>query len=88
MITTNQDVYLKNFNKVTFDRPYCELPPGELWRILLVDEILEAKHGELKVENFEVKELDEIIRCAFAPNFLLFVNHFHVFEIYQIIIIT
>ena len=64
MITTNQDVYLKDFNKVTFDRPYCELPPGESWRIFLVQEILEAKHSELKVENFEVKELEENIRCA------------------------
>ena len=64
MITTNQNVYLKDFYKVTFDRPYCELPPGDSWRILLVQEILEAMHGELKVENFELKELDEIIRCA------------------------
>ena len=28
MIMMNQGVYLKDFNKVTFDRPYCELPPG------------------------------------------------------------
>ena len=64
MITMKQDVYLKDFNKVTSDRPYSELPPGESWRILLVQGILEAKYGELKVENFELKELNEITRCA------------------------
>ena len=64
MITTNQDVPLKNFNKVMYDPPYCEIPPDESWPVSLVQEILEAKQGKLKVQNFKLKELDEIIRCA------------------------
>ena len=61
MITTNQDVL---FNKVMYDPPYCEIPTGESWRVSLVQEILEAKQGKLNVQNFKLKELNEIILCA------------------------
>ena len=63
----------KNF-KATCDPPYCEIPPGESWRVManhgeswrvsLIQEILETKHGKLEVHKFGPKELDEIIRCA------------------------
>ena len=64
MITTNQDVLLKNINEVMYNPPYWEIPPGESWRVSLVQEILEAKQGKLQVQNFKLKELDEIICCA------------------------
>ena len=60
MLSTNQDVYNDPIN-VRFNSPYNEITPGELWRISLLQEILEAKHGNLKVDNFLKKELDELV---------------------------
>ena len=57
----NQHVPLTNFNKVMYDPPFRVIPPGELWRVSLVQEILVAKQDKLKVQNFKLKEFDEII---------------------------
>ena len=61
----------KNF-KATCDPPYCEIPPGESWRVSLIQEILETKHGKLEVHKFGPKNLMKSSVLPVAPNFPIF----------------
>ena len=51
IISTNQEVHMKNSIKVRFDPPYCEIP-WESWRVSPAQEILDAKHGKQNFGNF------------------------------------
>ena len=41
-------------------RPYKVAPHGEDWKIILEEEILDIKSGQSNVENFSMREVDEI----------------------------
>ena len=41
--------------------PYHEPPEEELWRLGVLDELLEVQHGDLTVPGFNVKELNMML---------------------------
>ena len=46
------------------------IPPGEEWRIDLVNELINVKHDASTIENFDAEELEEILEyvCTTGPS--------------------
>ena len=43
-------------------QPYIDIPTGDEWKINVVQEMMEIKSGQLQVDDFSLKEVDEICR--------------------------
>ena len=63
LLSTNQSVSNSTL-ELKLDEPYFEIPSNESWRVPFVQEILGAKYGKLKIENFVPEELDTLLRDA------------------------
>ena len=55
------DVHQINLIDVN-QRPYIDVPNGDEWKIKMVEEMVEMKSGQLQVDDFSWKEVDEICR--------------------------
>ena len=40
---------------------YAAVKPEDKWKVGMVEEIIEARESQVKIENFEKEELDEIL---------------------------
>ena len=65
MLSSKQDVYNEADLKLDLTKMiYCKIPDNELWRVSLIQDILDVKSGKMKLENFSNEELETINRLA------------------------
>ena len=51
------DLKVNDINKLI----YSEIPEGEVWKIILAEEIMDVKSDNLSVDNFTIDEINEIL---------------------------
>ena len=49
---------------------FRKIPPGEEWRINLVNELLNVKHDASTIDNFDAEEIEEMLEyvCTTGPS--------------------